>query len=63
MINTTGCGDALSAALAFSHLHHYSITESVRCGLAASYLASQSHSTINPDMNTKTMLNIIGKEN
>lgn len=62
VINTTGCGDALSAALAFSYINGYSVTDSVRIGLAASYIASQSQSTINPTMNKNLIEDIIRKE-
>lgn len=48
MVNTTGCGDAFMAALAWSSFMGLDLEESAAAGLAASAIAMESDQTINP---------------
>ena len=50
MINTTGCGDAAMAALAWAYLEGMDLKETAVAGLAAGSIAMESSETINPAM-------------
>ena len=50
MVNTTGCGDAAMAALAWAYLEGMDLKETALAGLAAGSIAMESTETINPAM-------------
>lgn len=50
MINTTGCGDAVTAALVWAYLNEKGLKDSALAGLAAGSIAMESKETINPAM-------------
>ena len=50
MVNTTGCGDAFMAAIAWAWLEGTNLENTARAGLAASSIAMESSETINPAM-------------
>ena len=50
MVNTTGCGDAFMAALAWCYTEEKSLKETALFGLAAAAIAMESPETINPAM-------------
>ena len=50
MVNTTGCGDAFMAALAWAYLEGMTLEETALAGLAAGSIAMESAETINPAM-------------
>ena len=56
VVNTTGAGDAMAAALAWAYLRDMDLRESGLAGLAASALAVESHETINPEMSEQALL-------
>ncbi len=49
-VNTTGCGDAFTAALVWSYLEGYDLRRTATAGLAAASIAMESQQTINPAM-------------
>ena len=53
MVNTTGCGDAFMAAIAWAYLEGTDLEETARAGLAASAIAMESPETINPAMSAE----------
>ena len=55
MVNTTGCGDAFMAALAWGWLEGLGLEEAARAGLAASALAMEGAETINPEMSAAAL--------
>ena len=55
MVNTTGCGDAFMAGLAWSWLEGLGLDESARAGLAASAIAMEGEETINPELNVSAL--------
>ena len=50
MVNTTGCGDAFRAALAWAYLEGMDLKQTARACLAAGAIAMESSETINPAM-------------
>jgi len=50
MINTTGCGDAVMAAIGWAYLEGMNLRETALAGLAAGSIAMESDETINPAM-------------
>lgn len=50
MVNTTGCGDAFMAAIAWAYLEGTNLENTARAGLAASAIAMESAETINPSL-------------
>lgn len=55
MVNTTGCGDAFMAALAWAYLEGTDLRQTALCGLAAGSIAMESPETINPAMNASAL--------
>ena len=51
MVNTTGCGDALTAALVWAWMENLDLEQTALAGLAAASIAMESGETINPAMN------------
>ena len=50
MVNTTGCGDAFMAALAWAWMEGQNLEQTALSGLAAASIAMESNETINPAM-------------
>ena len=50
MVNTTGCGDSVMAALVWSYLEDLSLEDSARAGLAAGSITIETPETISPAM-------------
>ena len=57
MVNTTGCGDAFMAAIAWAYLEGMDLKETARAGLAAGSIAMESAETINPAMSATALKN------
>ena len=55
MVNTTGCGDAFMAALAWSFMEGYDLEQSAKAGLAASAIAMEASGAINPRLNVESL--------
>lgn len=55
MVNTTGCGDAAMAAVAWSTLEGGSLRETAQAALAAGAVAMESGATINPAMSANAL--------
>ena len=62
MANTTGCGDAFMAAIAWSFQQELDLETTARMGLAASALAMESAETINEELSADAMQRRAGKE-
>ena len=56
VVNTTGAGDAMMAALVWSYLRGYGLEEAGLAGLAASAIAVESAETVNPLMSAEAVL-------
>lgn len=55
MVNTTGCGDAFTAALVWAYLNDNSLENSGRAGLAAGSIAMESQDTINSSLSISAL--------
>ena len=58
-VNTTGCGDAFMAALAWAYLEGMDLKETALAGLAAGAITMESPETINPAMSATAIRNRI----
>ncbi|MGX9417923.1 PfkB family carbohydrate kinase [Vibrio sp. RC27] len=59
VVNVTGAGDAMMAALVHAYLQNWSWDQSIRFAIAASHLALTSVDTINSEMSEQTLLSLI----
>ena len=50
MVNTTGCGDSVMAAIVWAYLEELSLADSARAGLAAGSITIETPETISPRM-------------
>lgn len=57
MVNTTGCGDAFTAALVWAHMEEADLRTAALAGLAAGSIAMESSETINPAMSAEALKN------
>ena len=55
MVNTTGCGDAFTAALVWAYLEGKDLRDTAMAGLAAGSIAMESGETINPAMSAELL--------
>ena len=55
MVNTTGCGDAGMAAIAWAYLEGTGLEDTARAAMAAGAIAMESAETINPDMSARLL--------
>lgn len=56
LVNTTGGGDAVMAALVWAHLHDRGLRETVLCALRAGRCAAEYDGTNNPELSAKLLL-------
>lgn len=53
MVNTTGCGDAFMAVIAWAYLEGMNLRDTAQVGIAAAGIAMESQETINPSMSAE----------
>ena len=63
MVNTTGCGDSVMAALVWSYLEGLSLENSALAGLAAGSITIETPETISPAMSAEELRNRMKIEN
>lgn len=61
IVDVTGAGDAMSAALAWAYLEGMGIDEAARAGIAASSIAVESASTVNTDLSRSLVMVRMGQ--
>ena len=61
MMNTTGCGDASMAAVAWAYLEGTDLEGTTRAALAAGAVAMESAETINPAMSAEALRERMGR--
>ena len=61
-VNTTGCGDAMMAALVWAYLEDRNLRQCAAAGLAAGAIAMESAETINPAMSATALQIRMGEE-
>ena len=55
MVNTTGCGDSVMAALVWAWINDLDLEETLKAGLAAGSITMESSETINPAMSATAL--------
>ena len=55
MVNTTGCGDSVMAAIVWAYLEELSLADSARAGLAAGSITIETPETISPQMSASLL--------
>ena len=63
MVNTTGCGDAATAAIAWAYLEEMDLKQTTLAALAAGAIAMESAETINPAMSATAIRTRMETEN
>lgn len=59
VVNTTGAGDAFTAALAYGYMNGLTLAQTARAGLAAAALCIASAETISPQMSKEELLKAV----
>jgi len=55
MVSTTGCGDAVMAALVWAYLEGLDLESTLRAALAAGSITIESPETISPEMSAEAL--------